>query len=54
VGLRLSGWLIALTGLIYLYVCGEQAYLRNWPLALLYFGYAFANIGAYWLAVKGP
>jgi hypothetical protein len=49
----MSAWLIALTGLIYFYVTCEQLWLRNWPLAFMYFGYAFANIGAYWLAIKG-
>jgi hypothetical protein len=50
----MSAWLIALTGLIYLYVTGEQAYRGNWPLSLMYFGYAFANVGAYLLAIKEP
>jgi len=46
----MSGWLIALTGLIYAYVAGEQAWLGNYGLAIAYAGYAFANIGLYMLA----
>ena len=49
----MSATLIALCGFIYLYVAIEQAWMRQWWLALLYFGYAVANIGAYMIAVKG-
>lgn len=46
----MSGWLIALTGLIYAYVAAEQAFNGNNGLAIAYAGYAFANIGLYMLA----
>lgn len=46
----MSGWLIALTGLIYAYVAAEQAFSGNHGLAIAYAGYAFANIGLYMLA----
>jgi len=42
-----SGWLVAVTGIIYFYICAEQAYKDNIPMALCYAGYAFANIGLY-------
>jgi hypothetical protein len=48
----MSSWLIALTGLIYVYVAGEQAIRGNVPMAILYAGYAFANVGAYMMASK--
>jgi hypothetical protein len=46
----MSGWLIAVTGLIYAYVAVEQAAKGSWPMAICYAGYAFANIGLYYLA----
>jgi hypothetical protein len=48
----MSSWLIALTGLIYLYVAIEQAVKGNLGMFLTYLGYAFANIGLYLLAGK--
>lgn len=47
----MSGWLIVLTGLIYLYISGEQTVKGNWPMVVVYFGYALANVGLY-LAVE--
>jgi hypothetical protein len=43
--------LVALTGLIYLYIALEQGFKREWPMSMVYLGYAFANVGLY-LAVK--
>jgi hypothetical protein len=48
----MSGWLIALTGAIYLYVSIEQAYKGNLGMGIAYLGYAFSNIGLYLLATK--
>ena len=48
----MSGWLIVLTGLIYLYVSLEQIYKGNAGMGIDYFGYAFSNIGLYLLASK--
>ncbi len=48
----MSGALIALTGLIYLYVALEQLYRGDKWLCIVYLGYAFANVGLYKLAVK--
>lgn len=48
----MSGWLIALTGLIYLYVALEQLHLGDKWLFIVYLGYAFANVGLYKLAEK--
>lgn len=47
----MSGWLVALTGLIYAYVAAEQMFKGNAAMGLTYAGYAFANIGL-WMAVK--
>lgn len=46
----MSGWLIALTGLVYAYVAAEQAVRGNPGMAIAYAGYAFANVGLYMLA----
>jgi len=48
----MSGWLIAFTGLIYLYISFEQLYKGNIGMFIAYFGYAFANVGLYLLASK--
>jgi len=49
----MSGWLIALTGCIYLYVALEQYIVhKNIGMLITYVGYAFANIGLYTLASK--
>lgn len=49
----MSSWLIAVTGLIYLYIGLEQWFkFGNLPMLLTYIGYAFANIGLYMLASK--
>jgi hypothetical protein len=47
-----SAWLIALTGVIYLYVAAEQGYKGNIGMLITYLGYASANIGLYMLASK--
>lgn len=46
----MSGWLIAVTGGIYAFVAIEQASKGNWPMCVVYSGYAFSNIGLYLLA----
>lgn len=47
----MSSWLVALTGIIYLYISVEQALKGNASMGVVYFGYALANVGLY-LAVK--
>ena len=49
----MSAWLIAVTGVIYLYV-GLEQWLKFLDISILvtYIGYAFANIGLYMLASK--
>ena len=46
----MSGWLIALTGIIYLGVAIEQGIKGNIPMVICYLGYAFANVGLYYMA----
>lgn len=48
----MSAWLIILTGLIYGYIAIEQAVKGNMPMAVVYSGYAFSNIGLFILATK--
>lgn len=48
----MSGWLILFTGVIYLYVSFEQGYKGNIGMSMAYAGYAFANVGLYFLASK--
>jgi hypothetical protein len=45
----MSGWLIALTGAIYAAVAVEQFVKNNPAMAATYAGYAFSNIGLWWL-----
>lgn len=49
----MSAGLVALCGFIYLAVAIDQALRREWWMALLYIGYAVANIGAVMIVVKG-
>jgi len=51
-GSQVSAHLIALTGCIYAYVCLEQLWRGNVPMAVAYAGYAFANIGLWLLASR--
>jgi hypothetical protein len=46
----MSGWLIALTGLLYAYVAAEQFWRGNPGMGIAYLGYAFSNVGLYLLA----
>ena len=48
----MSSWLIILTGLIYAYIAGEQGLMGNIPMLIVYAGYAFSNVGLYWMATK--
>ena len=49
----MSGGLIAVTGVIYLYV-GLEQYIKyhNMPMLYTYCGYAFANVGLFLMASK--
>jgi hypothetical protein len=48
----MSSWLIIVTGLIYAYIAVEQGFKGNLPMAVVYSGYAFSNVGLYILATK--
>lgn len=41
----MSGWLVALVGVIYLAVCVDQYRQGNTGTAVMFFGYALANVG---------
>ena len=43
----MSGWLIILVTVIYAGIAVEQLFKGNIPMAVVYAGYAFANIGLY-------
>ena len=46
----MSGWLIALTGLIYAYIACEQLCKKNVPGFIIWASYAMANIGLWMMA----
>ena len=48
----MSSWLIIVTGLIYGYIAVEQGLKGNVPMAVVYSGYAFSNVGLYIVATK--
>jgi hypothetical protein len=48
----MAPWLIALTGVIYVWVAADLAWHGKHGLAIAYAGYAAANIGLYF-AAKG-
>lgn len=41
----MSGWLVGLMGLVYLYVALEQSFKGAWPTAIMFYGYALGNVG---------
>jgi len=49
----MSTWLVALTGLIYLWIAVEQFIKKDYAMAIVYFGYALANVGLYVAVDKG-
>lgn len=49
----MSSWLIALTGVIYLWVAADLALHGKVGLGIAYLGYAFANVGLYLAARSG-
>lgn len=50
----MSPWLIIITGLIYAYIACEQLIVsKNVPMFIVYSGYAFSNVGLWWLAKLG-
>lgn len=51
-GSDMAPWLIALTGLIYVWVSADLAWSGRHGMAIAYAGYAAANVGLY-LAAKG-
>lgn len=46
----MSGTLIAITGVIYAFVAGDQMVRGNTGMGIAYLGYAFSNIGLWMLA----
>lgn len=46
----MSGTLIIITGLIYLWVAADQLARGNLPMAITYISYATANVGLWMLA----
>ncbi len=46
----MSAWLIAVCGVIYAGVAVDQALRGNASMTIVYSGYAFSNIGLYFLA----
>lgn len=46
----MSSTLIAACGCAYAWVAIDQAIKGNWPMVIVYAGYAFANVGLYILA----
>jgi len=41
----MSSWLVGIIGLVYLYICVEQAMKGATGTSLMFFGYALANVG---------
>lgn len=44
-----SGWLILIPGVCYGLAAVAYAFGKNWPMVIVYSGYAFSNCGLYWL-----
>jgi hypothetical protein len=46
-----SGWLVAGVGLVYLTVAVKQGLMDDWPMVIVFAGYAISNVG-FFLALK--
>lgn len=46
----MSAWLIAAVGFVYLAVAVENYAKGNTPMAITFAGYAFSNVGLWWMA----
>jgi hypothetical protein len=44
-GAEVSAGLVAFVGMIYLAIAIEQGYKGNWPMCIVFVGYALANVG---------
>ena len=49
----MSAWLIALVGFIYMVVSIDSFYHGKYAIALMFLGYAIAQVAVYWIAIKG-
>lgn len=47
-------WLILIPTLCYALAACLYAWHRNWPLVIVYSGYAWANVGLLWLDRLAP
>jgi hypothetical protein len=45
----MSSWLVAFIGTVYAYIAAEQFYRGNPAMGIMYAGYAFSNVGLWWL-----
>lgn len=50
----MAGWLIALTGGIYAAIAVQMFVKGNIPMTIVYAGYAFSNVGLYFIAKGTP
>lgn len=46
----MSAFLIAIVGAIYAYIAAEQLWNGNAPMAAVYAGYSFSNVGLWFMA----
>lgn len=46
----MSAWLIAFVGIIYAYIAGENLFKGEYNTAMIYAGYAFSNVGLYFIS----
>lgn len=47
-----SFWLILIPTICYALAAGVYGWSKNWPLCIVYYHYAGANIGLLWLDIK--
>lgn len=48
----MGGWLILIVTGIYLWVSFSFVLEKNYPMAIVFFAYALANVGFMWVAFK--
>lgn len=43
----MSSWLVGIIGVVYLVVAGDQLHKGNLPMAIMWAGYSFAQVGLF-------
>jgi hypothetical protein len=51
--MTLGDWLVSVVTVLYIGAAVAYASSRDWPQVIVFIGYAIANVGVVWMALKG-